>query len=194
MEMLASEILLYDAMQVPDLLQTASYARAVAESDPEVTEPGILDRLTQVSITCWQGIMSQCGTAVTAVIGEAALWQQVGSVDVMHDQMRWLAEVSGTCPWVTLQILPFESGIHPNCTGHMSILRLAEAPSLGVVHLRGLDGGVCRVDQAAILGHIRAFTHLQLSALPPDRSAQLLHDMATPSQVTERFRVAQDER
>ena len=76
----------------------------------------------------------------------------------------------------------------------MSILRFAEAPGLGVVHLRGLDGGLCRIDQAAILGHMRAFTHLQLSALPPDRSAQLLHDMATPSQVTERFRVARDER
>jgi Domain of unknown function (DUF5753) len=193
METLASEILVYDATQVPDLLQTASYARAVAGSDPDVTEPGTLDRLTKVSTTRQQGIMSQCGTAVTAVIGEAALRQQVGSADVMHDQIRWLADVSGTCPWVTLQVLPFESGIHPNCTGGMSILRFAEAPGLGVVHLRGLDGGVCRIDQAAILGHIRAFTHLQLSALTPDRSAQLLHDMATPSQVTGRFRVARDE-
>jgi hypothetical protein len=60
----------------------------------------------------------------------------------------------------------------------MSILRFAEAPSLGVVHLRGLNGGVCLIDQAAVTGHVRAFTHLQLSALPPHQSAHVMREMA----------------
>ena len=178
METLASEIFIYDPQQVPDLLQTQDYARAVAESDPDMPEPGTLDRLTEMSITRQQVIMNERCTAVTAVIGEAALRQQAGNARVMRDQARWLAEVAGTCPWVTLQVLPFRAGAHPKRTGPMSILRFAQAPSLGVVHLRGLNGGVCLIDRAAVAGHVRAFTHLQVSALPPHQSAQLIREMA----------------
>jgi Domain of unknown function (DUF5753)/Helix-turn-helix domain len=177
LETTASEILVYDAQQVPDLLQTGAYARALAESDPETIEPGTLDRLTEMSGIRQQAIMTTC-TSVTAVIGEAALRQRAGSADVMRDQIRRLAEIGDTCPWVTLQVLPFRNGIHPKCPGPMSILRFAEAPSLGMVHLHGLNGGVCLIDQPAIAGHVRAFTQLQLYAIPPHQSARLLHEMA----------------
>jgi transcriptional regulator with XRE-family HTH domain len=177
METLASEILVYDAQQVPDLLQTRDYARAVAESDPSAPEPGTLDRLAEMSMTRQQVIVEERRTTVTAVIGEAALRQQVGDSDVMRDQIGWLAEVSGTCPWVTLQILPFWVDIHPQCAGSMSILRFAEAPSLGVVHLRGLNGGVCLTGQTGVADHVRAFTHLQRSALSPQQSADLIREL-----------------
>jgi len=177
MEILASEILVYDAQHVPGLLQTRDYARAVAESDPDASEPGTLDRLAEMSMNRQQVIVKERRTTVTAVIGEAALCQQVGDADVMRDQIRWLAEVSGTCPWVSLQILPFWVDIHPQCAGSMSILRFAEAPSLGVVHLRGLNGGVCLIGQAAVADHVRAFAHLQLSALSPQHSADLLREI-----------------
>jgi Domain of unknown function (DUF5753) len=96
----------------------------------------------------------------------------------MRDQARWLAEISSTCPWLTLRVLPFGAAADPNRSGHMAILRFAEAPSLGVVHLRGLNGGVCLIGQAAIAGHLRVFTQLQHSALPPHQSAQLISEMA----------------
>jgi transcriptional regulator with XRE-family HTH domain len=177
METLASEILVYDAQQIPDLLQTRGYFRAAAESDPQTPEPGMLDRLAEMSFIRQQVIVHERCTTVTAVIGEAALRQQVGNAEVMRDQIRWLAEVSSTCPSVTLQVLPFGSSIHPQSTAPMSILRFAEAPSLGVVHLRGLNGGVCLIDQAAITSHVRAFTQLQLAALPPHQSAHLMREI-----------------
>ena len=177
METHASEILVYDAQQVPDLLQTQDYARAVAGSDPDMSEPGTLDRLAEMSATRQHMTISERCTAVTAVIGEGALRQQVGNADVMRAQIRWLAEISGTCPWVTLQVLPFGAGAPPKHIGPMSILRFAEAPSLGVVHLPGLDGGVCLTGQAALARHVRAFTCLQVSALPPKQSAGMLREM-----------------
>jgi Domain of unknown function (DUF5753) len=91
---------------------------------------------------------------------------------------RGLTELSGTCPWVTLQILPFRAGADPKGTAPMSILQFTQAPSLGVVHLRGLNGGVCLIDQAALARHIRAFSHLQVSALPPHQSAELIREIA----------------
>jgi transcriptional regulator with XRE-family HTH domain len=182
METLASEIMIYDAQQIPDLLQTQDYARAVAQSDPDTSEPGTLDRLGEMNATRRQVIMNERCTPVTAVIGEGALRQQAGNTGVMRHQARWLSEVSGICPWITLQILPFRVGADPKGTAPMSILRFAQAPSLGVVHLRGLNGGVCLIDQAALTCHIRAFNHLQVSALPPHQSAQLIREMAGTKQ------------
>ena len=178
MEMFASEILIYDPQQIPDLLQTQDYARAAAQADPGTPEPGTISRLAEMSMVRRKVITDAHGTAVTAVIGEAALRQQVGNADVMHEQLRCLAEASSTSPWARLQVLPFDTATHPQHTAPMSILRFSEAPSLGVVHLRGLNGGVFLTGQAAIADHVRAFTQLQTSALPPSRSNGMMREMA----------------
>jgi transcriptional regulator with XRE-family HTH domain len=181
METLASEILIYDAQQIPDLLQTPDYARAVAESDPdsETPEPGTLDRLAEMSLARQQVIMTERRTAISAVIGQAALLcHPQGNAELMRDQMRAIVQVSRIFPQVTVQILPFWSGIHPQCAGTMSILRFAETPSLGVVHLRGPAGGVCLTGQAALASHVRAMTHLRVSALTPQQSADMLGELA----------------
>ncbi len=181
MEALASEIMVYDTQQIPDLLQTPDYAQAVAESDPdsEMPEPGSLDRLAEMSLRRQQVIMTERRTAVATVIGQAALLcQPLDNDELMRAQMRALVQVSRVCPWVTLQILPFASGIHPQCPGPMSILQFIQAPSLGVVHLRGPKGGVCLTGQAAVASHVRAFNRLQASALSPQQSADLLREIA----------------
>jgi transcriptional regulator with XRE-family HTH domain len=177
-EAFASEILIYDDQQVPDLLQTQDYARAAAETDPGTPEPGTIDRLTEMSVTRQQEIMNDERTMITAVIGEAALRQRTGTAAVMRDQLRCLADINSTSPSARLQVLPFDAGTHPKHTAPMSILRFAAAPSLGVVHLHGLNGGVFLTGQAAIADHVRAFTQLQASALSPSKSDGMMREMA----------------
>ena len=181
LEALASEIMIYDNQQVPDLLQTRAYARAVAEADPALTDPAMLDRLAEMSAIRRQVIINERCTSVTAVIGEGSLRQQAGGADTMRGQAQWLAEVSSTAPWVTVQVLPFEAGAQPNRTGPMSILRFADAPGLGVVHLCALNGGVCLTDQVTLADYVRAFSQLRGSALPSQQSARFIRDMACPS-------------
>jgi len=94
----------------------------------------------------------------------------------MHAQLERLAELSGTCPWITVQILPFSSGAHP-VSGPMTILRFPGAPSLGLVHLPILSD-VCLTDQRHITSHVTAFAQLQLAALPPAESTAMLAQMA----------------
>ena len=181
METLASEILLYDGQQIPDLMQTPDYARAVAESDPDsdTPEPGMLDRVAEMSLLRQQVIMTERRTPVTAVIGQAALLcRPKDNPGLMRDQMRALVQLTRICPQVTVQILPFWSGIHPQRPGPVSIPRFTQAPSLGVVHLRGPDAGVWLTGQAAVASHVRAFTHIQLAALSPQQSAEMLGELA----------------
>jgi Domain of unknown function (DUF5753) len=124
-------------------------------------------------------IVGERQTELAAVIGEAALRQVVGGIGVMRAQLARLAEMSGTHSQITIQVLPFAAGAPPaGANGPLSILRFADAQSLGVVHLPGPGGGICLDSPPNVASHARAFSLLRASALTPTATAQLLRDMA----------------
>jgi hypothetical protein len=177
-EAAASRIEAYQPQQVPDLLQTPDYARAVAAADPALPS-GPQDLLLEAMLTRQQLILADQRPELAVVIGEGALHQVVGGTEVMRAQLARLAEMSGTRPQITLQVLPFAAGAHPAAAiGPLSILRFADAPSLGVVHLPGPCGGIFLDSPPAVASHARAFTLLRASALTPAATTHLLRDMA----------------
>ena len=121
-------------------------------------------------LTRQQVILGERRPELAVVIGEGALHQVVGGAQVMRAQLARLAEVSGTCPQITIQVLPFACGAYPaGGSGPLSILRFAGAPSLGVVHLPGPCGGICLDSPPDVASHARAITLLRDSALCPSR-------------------------
>ena len=65
--------------------------------------------------------------------------------------------------------------------GSMAILRFADTPGLGVIHLAALSGGGAGVGLEAaedVARYIRAFARLRAAALTPAASARLLREMA----------------
>jgi transcriptional regulator with XRE-family HTH domain len=177
-EATASPIQAYRPQQVPDLLQTPEYARAVAAADP-AQSLGTQDLLLEALFTRQQLILGERQPELAMVIGEAALHQIVGGTEVMRTQLTRLAEMTSTYPQITIQVLPFASRAHPvGASGPFSILRFADAPSLGAVHLPGPNGGLILDSPADVASHARAFTLLTASALTPAATAQLLRDLA----------------
>ena len=178
-ETAASQIQAYQPQLVPDLLQTPEYARAVIGADPAVPA-GAHDLVLEAMLTRQQVILGERQTELAVVIGEAALHQVVGGTGVMRAQLARLAEMSGTYSQITIQVLPFAAGAPPaGGNGPLSILRFADAQSLGVVHLPGPCGGICLDSPPDVASHARAFTLLKASALTPAATVRLLRDMAT---------------
>jgi transcriptional regulator with XRE-family HTH domain len=180
LEAAASEILAYEPICVPDLLQTEDYAVAVAEADPNCTEKEQRAHVVEAKLARQQLVLGERGTRLEVVIGEGALHQAVGGGEVMRPQLARLADLAGAgAGSVGLQVLPFAAGTHavPGY-GPMSILRFADTPSLGVVHLAGLSGGVSLEGQEDVVRYVRAFAGLRAAALSPAASARLLRDMA----------------
>ncbi len=97
----------------------------------------------------------------------------------MRAQLVRLAEMSGTYSQITIQVLPFAAGAPlAGGNGPLSILRFADAQSLGVVHLPGPCGGICLDSPPDVASHARAFTLLKASALTPAATTRLfLMDM-----------------
>jgi len=176
-EKAASAIFAYAPVQVPRLLQIPDYARAVIAADPDVPEHAQA-ALAAAGLARRQAIVHERRTALTAVIGEAALRQQVGSAAVTRAQLRYLAEVSASCPEVCIRILPFAAGEHAGSSAGFSVLQFSRVPSLGLVHVDGPAGGICLDTPAAVAAYTTTFTRLQLVSLTTQESAARLAEGA----------------
>jgi len=195
MEAAASEILTYEAHQVPDLLQTQGYARAVADADPNCAGNEQRVHAVEVKLARQRVVLAERSPRLEFVITEGALHQVVGGSAVMRPQLARLASLAAGAstagatgapgPSVSLQVLPFEAGAYAAAgCGSMAILRFADTPGLGVIYLAALSGGGAggaRVGLEAaddVARYARTFAQLRTAALTPEASARLLRDMA----------------
>jgi transcriptional regulator with XRE-family HTH domain len=171
----ASRVLVYEAQRIPALLQTADYARALAEADLALADDDAREKVVEATLARQKAILGERKPDIHVVIGEAALHQEVGGPEVMEGQLGLLAGVSGDSGVITVQILPFSSGAHAAAgVGSLAILQFPEAPGLQVVHLGGVGGGVCLESQEDLAVHACAFEQLRAFALSPVQSALLL--------------------
>jgi transcriptional regulator with XRE-family HTH domain len=180
MESAASEILAYEAHQVPGLLQTREYARAVADADPNCTSDEQRAHAVDVTLTRQRVVLAERGPRLEFVIAEGALHQVVGGAAVMRPQLARLADLaSAGGASLSVQVLPFTAGAYAAAgCGSMAVLRFADTPGLGVIHLAALSGGVSLEGQDEVARYVRTFAQLRAAALTPTASARLLRDMA----------------
>jgi transcriptional regulator with XRE-family HTH domain len=175
LETAASRISVYEAQQVPGLLQTPAYARALAEADPLLGSDAARDSATEAVLARQRAILEEGLAEVHVIIGQAALEQRVGSVAVMDEQLRVLARLAADSGAITVQVLPFDAGAHVGAgDGSLAILQFDQSPDLGLVHLGGIGGGVCLEGQDDLGVYARAFGRLSGCAQSPARSALLL--------------------
>ena len=178
MESAASEIMTYEAQLIHDLLQTDEYARAIAAA-----EPGYLTDQQREDAVAAKAVRRQAvlngSRRLSVILGEGALHQVVGGAEVLAGQISHLARLGEESPAITLQVLPFSAGAHIGAgSGSLAILRFPDAPSLGVVYLEALSGGVYLESQPDVARYIRAFALLRAAALSADDSARLLRSLA----------------
>jgi len=203
MEIAATEVLCYEPNQVPDLLQTARYASAVADADANCTSADQREHTVEVKLArqrialgrgtaeAWPtqtegrqaGTGNASGTRLDFVITEGALRQAVGGPGVMRDQLTRLAVLAeagaGAGAAISVRVLPFAAGAHAAAgCGSMTILRFAQTPGIGVIHLAGLSGGVSLEDRDEVARYLRTFSQLKTAALTSQESARLLRAMA----------------
>ena len=94
MDSAASEILAYAGHQVPDLLQTAEYARAVADADTACTGDEQRAHAVEVKLARQRTVLQERRPRLELVVGEAALHQAVGGTPVMRPQLTRLAALA----------------------------------------------------------------------------------------------------
>ncbi|KAA2260091.1 helix-turn-helix domain-containing protein [Solihabitans fulvus] len=171
----ASEIWNYEPLLVPGLVQTFGYARAVIAgygvplSDEEI-ESRVNARIARQTL-----LRLPDAPALTVVLNEAALRQNVGGPDIMRGQLEHLVEAAER-PSVTIRVVRLDAGAHPGLDTPFAVLHFAVLPSL--VLLENKVASLYLEETAHLNAYRLAFKGILAAALDARRSVELLRDIA----------------
>jgi hypothetical protein len=110
-----------------------------------------------------------------ALIDEGVLHRPVAPVEVMHDQLMYLVEMS-LRPNVTIQVVPYSAGGH---TGLLGAFTIADLPSsASTVNVEDITYGRVFEDAATVSRVTLNYKSLQSEALPKGASRELIARVA----------------
>jgi transcriptional regulator with XRE-family HTH domain len=136
LEEAASAIRDFEAVHVPDLLQTRAYADALAASGQENIPMDELERRVAFTMRRQQLLRKPAAPRLWFVIDKAVLLRQVGDQEVMRAQLEHLIDVS-RLQNVIVQILPFTAP--RGRASQFSLLRFADPSLSDVVFIEHLN-------------------------------------------------------
>ncbi|MET9437388.1 helix-turn-helix transcriptional regulator [Streptomyces sp. NPDC006551] len=167
MEAKATYISTYQAQLVYGLLQTPEYARAVLGVD----HPDKLDAMVAARMERQRILEREHPPVLCVVLDEGSLRLEIGSREVMRDQLRRLLSYVNH-PWVHVQVLPFSAGQHAGMMGSFNLLRFEDDPDLFYAPIYG--GGHMTANPQVIRERSVGYARLQATALSREDSAALI--------------------
>lgn len=174
----AKSLFTYQNQLVHGLMQTEDYAAAVLRAaQPSASEDEVERQLAARSTR--QALLTSANPlSVWAVLDEAVLSRQVGGKAAMRAQLRRLQEISAF-PDVTLQVLPFDAGAHASMGTSFELLQFPESGDTAIVYIEDQTTSQYLETTAEIERYMLIFDHLRASALSPERSAELIGQVAS---------------
>ncbi|MGH3328451.1 MAG: helix-turn-helix domain-containing protein [Streptomycetales bacterium] len=169
----AASVRTFETLLLPGLLQTEEYAREVIRGPRIGSDPQEIDTFVEVRTARQRVLARDEPLALWAIVGEAALRQQVGGPQVLRRQLARLRETA-ELPNVTLQVLPYDSGAHPGVDGPFAILGFPEYADMDVVLLENMTSSLYLEQEAEVIRYTVVFDHLRAAALPPAESLVLI--------------------
>ncbi len=168
----ATEVRHFEPTLVPGLLQTEAYARAVIsigqETNDDVIEQRVKARMQR------QQVLSR-KLRLHAVIAETVLMVEVGSPEVMREQLNHLVTTAARRN-VTVQVLRFAAGAHMADHGGFIVMNFDDDPSLGYIDT--LAGALFLESADDIRRLTSVYDHLVSLAMSPAESARFIKEKA----------------
>lgn len=169
----AAEIFHFELGNVPGLLQTENYARAVHKVGRLKLSDEELQGWVDLRLKRQERLSHGGGLTLHAVVAEEALRRVVDNPAVMAEQI-WYMEQAARQSSVRLQVLPFEAGAHVGTHGPITVLRFDD-PHHGDVAFSDTPLGGHVIDDLRDVAELaRLFSELQAQALPTRESKLLL--------------------
>jgi transcriptional regulator with XRE-family HTH domain len=165
----------YEQELMPGLLQTAEYARAVYRAAWPTNTTEQIERWVEIRMER-QEILNREDPPpprFSVVLSEAALRRPVGGYDVMLGQLEHLMLPRDRAN-VTVQVLPFDAGVHPAMAAPFTMMSFPDPDDLGVVNVENATGALFLEEPAELRIYDEIWSTLQASALSPDDTQTFL--------------------
>lgn len=173
MEQSARLIRCYESRAVPQLLQTAGYARALLGlAHPGESEESLRRRVA-VRMRRQRILSRPDAPLLWVIVEEAALRRPIGGSAVWRAQLEHLVRAAQS-PNIVIQLLADQVGGPAVTEGSFVILRFAESDRPDLVYLQQLTRGVFLDDSADIDAYHALADLLSVHATPPEYTAELV--------------------
>ncbi|GGS14517.1 helix-turn-helix domain-containing protein [Actinokineospora fastidiosa] len=169
-----------EPMLIPGLLQTPDYIRAIM-STAGVAEDEIARRVA-VRLGRRKVITRPCPANLTALVGEPALFLNVGGPAVLAEQLRHLLAVAQLAN-VEVRVVPLSAGWHPGVEGAFNLLE-SEGSTMSVfVETRRTMLWLHQRDD--VLAYQRAAIKMQEVAMSPLDSVRFISRLLKRMETTD---------
>jgi transcriptional regulator with XRE-family HTH domain len=176
-EQATSRIKAYEAQLIPGLLQTPDYATAViTAARPNITIE-LLQRRLEVRSKRQSLLSVDDPLDLWVILDEAVFHRMVGGPVIMSVQFERLLAAAQE-PNITVQVLPFARGAHAGMEGTFTILEYSEDVYQDLVFVENAAGGLFLEKDGDLERYQALFGILHETALPPDRSLELISTRA----------------
>jgi hypothetical protein len=172
-----SSVRAYECSVVHGLLQTEEYARAVMTAVRRKLTTEEIERLVSLRMLRQEVILRADPVDLWLIMDEAVIRRTMGSPELMREQLAHLADAS-LWPNVTLQILPFSSGLHPSLNGPFAILEFPDRFDPDVVYSEGVAGHAYIERERDVRACAETFDLLRAAALSPADSTDMIKNLA----------------
>ncbi|HEX6519485.1 MAG TPA: helix-turn-helix transcriptional regulator [Streptosporangiaceae bacterium] len=169
----AAMLHIYEPENVPGLLQTEDYARAVMRATMLTATEDAIGRHVAVRMARQERLVGPDAPRLWAVVNEAVIRRSVGGSAVMCAQLAKLLD-SGAQPGVTMQVMPFSAGAHAGMDGSFTILSFLEPGDPDVAYVPYYTGALYLEKSQQTTAYTLMFDHLRAAALAPGASRDLI--------------------
>ncbi|MGY5210060.1 helix-turn-helix domain-containing protein [Nocardia gipuzkoensis] len=179
LEQAANVIHTYELGTVPNLLQTADYARAMIRLRNNEIEYKAYDEIErQVSmLTHRQQILTRAmAPALWAVIDESVLRRSLGEVRIRRGQLQHLIEMA-ELPNIRIQVLRYSPSAVPAVGNSFSILSFPESDLPAIVYTEQLNSALYLDKRHDVERYEAAMMRIGNEALPAGESVQYLRQL-----------------
>ena len=166
----------FPALNLPGLLQTESYIRAMLAGGRRRTKIQMDNDIAVRLIRQRRLTGDSSPLDLVAVVDEAALRREVGGAEVMREQLRHLVEAAAW-PTVSLQVLPLREGVHSAMDGAFILLSFPEPEDSELLYVEYATGALHIEDSEEVRRARLKFDQLRTEALSPADSVALIEQI-----------------
>ncbi|WP_394300651.1 helix-turn-helix domain-containing protein [Sphaerimonospora cavernae] len=168
----ADNLLNYESLFMPGLLQTAEYAHAVIRGTLPTIPRQEVEKRVEARMARQALLTRQSPLRLWAVIDEAVLRREVGGRQTMRGQLHKLLEASEE-PNITVQVIPYGAGAHPGMTGSFVIMK-HDSDNPDVIYIESIATDLFLEGEDEIAKYTLVFEHLRAVAASPEATRHLI--------------------
>ncbi|MGW8883103.1 helix-turn-helix domain-containing protein [Streptomyces sp. NPDC055749] len=171
-------LMLYATPVVHGLFQTEAYARALIGGGYPPLPDHRVEELVEARMARKALFDRDPVALIELILEETVLTRDIGSKEVMREQMRYLAECARRRN-VTLQVLPLDCGLSGEHAGDRGGMNLVETPDHDhVVYLEPQDESMLIREAAKVSTYAHRYAKIRAQALGPRESLGLIERLA----------------